>query len=69
MKIKRVLLVALAALGLSLASIGATAPAIAGGRGGIGGDTGLNARMVSAPGAAIAGGLNGGVVGLLIVLP
>ncbi len=40
MKIKHILLVALAALALSLASIGATAPAIADAIGGHGGNAG-----------------------------
>jgi hypothetical protein len=57
MKIKQVLLVALTALVLSLAAIGVTAPAVAGGRGGISGDCGAGpgCEMAGAPAAVIAG--------------
>jgi hypothetical protein len=53
MKIKRILLLALTALALGLASIGMAAPATAGGRGGMSGEFGV---------PAIAGG-RGGMTG------
>jgi hypothetical protein len=56
MKIKYILLVALAALALSLASIGVTAPAIAGGHSTSGDFSArLGTRTVAAPEGAIAG--------------
>ena len=58
MKIKYILLVALAALAFSLAAIEVTAPAIAGGRVGGGGDlhARLDGRLLIAPETLIAGG-------------
>jgi hypothetical protein len=67
MKIKHLLLVALTALALGLASIGVIAPAIAGGRGGMTGEFGVPALAGGRGGLggevhALAGG-NGGVNG------
>ena len=60
MRIKHVLFIALAALALSLASIGATGPAIASGNSGANG--GHIRAELGAPETLIAGGIPGGVV-------
>jgi hypothetical protein len=50
MRIRRILLIILAALGLGLAGIGVAEPAIAGGRGGIFGDCAVGCEQALAPG-------------------
>jgi len=57
MKIKRILLVTLAALAFGLAAFGGAAPVIAGGRGGLGGDFPSGpGRTLVAPQTLIAAG-------------